>query len=111
MRRDLLIASGLDDLDPEALSAALSPARSRRLLDTVRRRSLYVESGRGGAAALSSIVPGRAPRPRRARAARARATASARPRRVEHWRRQGRSARAILALAAAGQIDHALAAF
>jgi pentatricopeptide repeat protein len=110
VRRDLLIASGLDDLDPEALSAALSPARSRRLLDTVRRRSLYVESGRGGAPrfhplfqdVLRDLAARELPAPERQQAL---------GRAAEHWRRQGRSARAILALAAAGQIDHALAAF
>jgi DNA-binding SARP family transcriptional activator len=110
VRRDLLIASGLDELDPGALAAALTTARSRRLLDAVRRRGLYVESGRGGLPRFHPLFQD-VLRDLAARELPARERQRALGRAAEHWRRQGLHVRAILALAAAGLPDQALTAF
>jgi ATP/maltotriose-dependent transcriptional regulator MalT/DNA-binding SARP family transcriptional activator len=42
-RRDLLLASLLDDLESGVLHTLLGPARARSLLHTLRRRALFVE--------------------------------------------------------------------
>jgi len=110
LRHDLLIASGLDELDPEALAAALSHDRSRNLLEAVRRRGLYLDTGRDGVPRFHplflDVLRDRAARELPASVRRATLARVAR-----HWRRLGQPVRAVTALAAAGDGATAVAAF
>lgn len=110
VRRDLLIASGLDELDPGALAIALSSARARGLLEAIRRRGLYLDEGRGGIPRFHPLFQD-VLRDLAARELPASTRQAALGRAADYWRRQGHPVRAILALAAAGRGTDAVKAF
>ena len=108
-RRDLLLASALDDLDVEALAGLLGESRARALVRLVRRRGLFVDDA--GAVprfhplfldVLRDVAARELPVSVRARALKRSAIAYA---------RRGQTARALAALAAAGAAREAIHGF
>jgi ATP/maltotriose-dependent transcriptional regulator MalT/DNA-binding SARP family transcriptional activator len=108
-RRDLLLASALDDLDPDALAALLGEARARSLVRLVRRRGLFLDD--------AGAVPRFHPlfldvlRDVAARELALGVRVRALQRAARAYARRGQPARALAALAASGAAGDAIRGF